>query len=108
MLLGFFSASNPDEIRRNARDVYLQHYGKVRAAVSKERLLEYQLGSGWGPLCEFLGKDVPEEEFPWVNEAAALKEKIGAIKKEKFLAGAKMIAPVLAIAVAAVTYWYRR
>ncbi|KAJ9666163.1 hypothetical protein H2201_003842 [Coniosporium apollinis] len=107
MLLGFFGASNPDEIRRKAREVYVQHYRKVRAAVPKERLLEYQLGSGWGPLCEFLGKDEPEEEFPWVNEAAALKEKIDAIKKEKFLAGAKMIAPVLAVTVAAFICWYR-
>jgi len=63
MLQGFFAAATPDEIRRKARDVYMQQYDRVRAAVPAERLLEYELGSGWGPLCEFLGMPEPEEEF---------------------------------------------
>jgi len=108
MLLGFFGAATPDEIRRKARDVYVRHYERVRAKVPKEKLLEYELGSGWGPLCGFLGVQVPGEQFPWVNEAAALKDKIDQIKREKFRAGAGMIAPVLVGAIAVGAYWYVR
>lgn len=43
--------------------------------------MEFELGSGWGPLCEFLGKDVPDTPFPWINETAALHEKIGIISR---------------------------
>jgi hypothetical protein len=43
----------------------------VRKTVPKERLLEVELGSGWEPLCKFLGKRIPDQPFPHVNEAAA-------------------------------------
>lgn len=29
---------------------------------------------GWGPLCKFLGKPVPETEFPHKNKGASLLE----------------------------------
>jgi hypothetical protein len=48
----------------------------MRRLVPRERLLEYKLGSGWKPLCDFLGKEVPEEEFPNINDVAALKSKV--------------------------------
>ena len=44
----------------------------VRKLVPKERLLEYRIEEGWGPLCEFLGEDVAMlngEEFPKGNSA---------------------------------------
>ncbi|KAI4136802.1 MAG: hypothetical protein L6R39_007606 [Caloplaca ligustica] len=43
---------------------YNAHYDHVRRAVPKERLLEYDVKEGWEPLCRFLGKEVPAEEFP--------------------------------------------
>ena len=27
----------------------------------------YNVKQGWEPLCEFLGCEVPQESFPWVN-----------------------------------------
>ncbi|KAJ7855678.1 hypothetical protein B0H13DRAFT_1488298, partial [Mycena leptocephala] len=39
-------------------------------------LLEYKLESGWDPLCQILGKEVPDVPFPRINEAAALKSKM--------------------------------
>jgi hypothetical protein len=45
-------------------------------AVPKERLLEYELGSGWDPLCAFLGKEVPDVLFPRANESAIMQEKV--------------------------------
>lgn len=34
----------------------------------RERLLEYEVKEGWEPLCRFLGKEVPGEAFPNVND----------------------------------------
>ncbi|PHH82159.1 hypothetical protein CDD83_3339 [Cordyceps sp. RAO-2017] len=39
------------------------------------KVLVWKAEDGWGPLCEFLGKDVPRDEpFPWVNDAATMKK----------------------------------
>ncbi|KAF2469561.1 uncharacterized protein BDR25DRAFT_288466 [Lindgomyces ingoldianus] len=43
-------------------------YESIRKAVPKERLLEFDVKNGWQPLCEFLGKGVPREDFPHVND----------------------------------------
>ncbi|KAJ3471839.1 hypothetical protein MRS44_001938 [Fusarium solani] len=45
------------------------HYSMVRGMVPKERLLEWSVEDGWEPLCEFLGKPVPDEPFPHENAA---------------------------------------
>lgn len=71
ILYGAFGAQNVAEIRARARITYKEYYARVREAVPPERRLEYKLGDGWEPLCQFLGKDVPDVEFPWVNEAEA-------------------------------------
>lgn len=51
-----------------------RHYEEHNELVKREckrldrQLLVYEAKDGWGPLCEFLGKEVPEEPFP--REAA--------------------------------------
>lgn len=47
--------------------VYERHNAEVRATIPPERLLEYQSGQGWGPLCDFLGVPVPAAAYPKVN-----------------------------------------
>lgn len=47
--------------------VYERHNAKVRATIPADRLLEYQAGQGWEPLCAFLGLPVPEAPYPKVN-----------------------------------------
>lgn len=46
-------ADGLEGIKKNAKAVYRTHYADVRAAVPRERLLNYELGSGWvsGPRC---------------------------------------------------------
>ncbi len=46
---------------------YRQYCDEVRGSISKERLLDYEVSQGWGPLCEFLGYSVPDEPFPRRN-----------------------------------------
>lgn len=60
-------------IRRNGKWVYREHCAMVRGLVPEHRLLEWSVEDGWGPLCEFLDKDVPKEVFPRTNDAVGFK-----------------------------------
>lgn len=38
------------------------------------KVLVWRAEDGWGPLCKFLGKEVPKDEpFPWVNDAETME-----------------------------------
>lgn len=39
----------------------------IRGLVPKDRLLEWYIEDGWEPLCQFLGKPIPDVEFPHAN-----------------------------------------
>ena len=69
MEYGMFKCHDKASFNTNARETYQKHYEMVRRMIPKERLLEYELGSGWEPLCKFLGKRIPDESFPWKNES---------------------------------------
>lgn len=45
------------------------HEAAVRSAFGPDRLLEYRVGEGWGPLCKFLGVESPDAPFPRVNDS---------------------------------------
>ncbi|KAJ7606804.1 P-loop containing nucleoside triphosphate hydrolase protein [Roridomyces roridus] len=75
-----FGANSLEKAKEVARERYRAHYAEIRRVTPKERLLEYELGSGWEPLCKFLGKPVPDVPFPRLNEAETLKEKIGILR----------------------------
>lgn len=53
--------------RAHAIDVFNRHTQTVRDRVPAEKLLVYEVGSGWAPLCAFLHRDVPETDYPHVN-----------------------------------------
>lgn len=63
------------------------HTAHVRNLMPPGYLLEFHPKDGWEPLCKFLGKDVPNRPFPYVNKGrnAANIIKIGimvwAVKK---------------------------
>ena len=61
---------------RYAKRVYERHNAAVKAAIPAERLLVYEVKDGWGPLCAFLGKPVPDTPFPKVNDTAEFKRRI--------------------------------
>lgn len=48
---------------------YARHNAEVAAAVPEDRLLVFRVEDGWEPLCEFLGRPVPDTPFPHHNEA---------------------------------------
>jgi hypothetical protein len=53
-----------------AQDVMRQHNEQVMALVPPKRLLVYKVTEGWEPLCDFLGKPIPTEPFPYTNKRA--------------------------------------
>lgn len=79
--------------KARSRDEYMKHYALVRSLVGEGRLLEFRLQDGWEPLCEFLGKPVPAEKFPHLNDSVANTQAF----KEMILKGFKNIARNVAI-----------
>jgi hypothetical protein len=71
---GWFRADTLEGAMANALGLYREHNETIRRMVPPERLLEFRLADGWAPLCEFLGKEVPDVPFPRVNEAAQFQE----------------------------------
>lgn len=69
-ILSHWGAGDPND-RLALRHSYIMHYAHVRRVVLQSRLLEFEAGDGWVPLCAFLGKEVPQEEYPRVNDAKA-------------------------------------
>jgi hypothetical protein len=44
-----------------------------------EQQLEWKIEDGWGPLCDFLGKNVPKDTpFPRANDANGFKKRVEA------------------------------
>jgi hypothetical protein len=59
--------------REGAVAAYERHNESVRRAVAPKRLLEWQPGDGWAPLCMALGMPIPKIEFPHMNSAKDVK-----------------------------------
>ncbi len=54
------------------------HNDAVKAAIPPGQLLVYQVKEGWGPLCEYLGVQAPDEPFPRSNDRAEFWELVKA------------------------------
>jgi hypothetical protein len=54
----------------HAKRVFEEHNQAVIDAIPASRLLVYQPGDGWEPICRFLGVPVPDEDFPHLNDTA--------------------------------------
>lgn len=67
---------------RNTGAIFYQGYNdEIKRLVPADRLLVMNLKEGWGPLCDFLGKDVPNEPFPRINERAVIQKNIGWLRE---------------------------
>jgi hypothetical protein len=67
-------------------DYFRRHTAAVVAAIPKERLLVYEVGQGWEPLCAFLDLPVPSTPFPHVNTRADFEAMVAGMK-QMFAAG---------------------
>ena len=60
-----------------ARWMWERHHEYVRRVVPTERLCMYDVREGWGPLCSFLGVEVPEVDFPHEFSGGSVKQWAG-------------------------------
>lgn len=60
--------------RAHAVRVYKEHIAAVTHAIAPERLLVYEVGSGWDPLCKFLRCPLPDVAYPNTNSSAEFQE----------------------------------
>ncbi|KAI0128612.1 hypothetical protein BJ170DRAFT_336573 [Xylariales sp. AK1849] len=67
-----------DDFPSHGRAAYLCQTAVVREAVKARKFLEYETGSGWGPLCEFLSLEVPDAPYPrnddWLEYKKGVEE----------------------------------
>ncbi|KAK0614318.1 hypothetical protein B0T14DRAFT_437605 [Immersiella caudata] len=99
-------AKSKEEVHARIRDAYREHYAEVREAAKPGQLLEFRLGDGWEPLCEFLGKPAPDVPFPQKNERAEFVE-MQAAGKVLMIATAKrrLFLGILVLAIGVTTLW---
>ena len=62
--------------RDAAIKIFEEHNDRVRREIPADRLLVFEVGQGWEPLCSFLGVPVPETPFPRLNDTAAFHENL--------------------------------
>lgn len=70
-----FELGNPSA----AMEAYETHNRKVRESIDPGRLIEWQPGDGWGPLCKALSVPEPDEPFPHVNTTEMFLQRIADI-----------------------------
>jgi hypothetical protein len=75
---GTFDGRFEDKV--HAIEVFGRHNAEVQRRVPQDRLLVYDVKAGWGPLCEFLGVQEPEEPFPRTNDAAEMQRRLRGVK----------------------------
>jgi hypothetical protein len=60
-----------------AMAAYERHNAEVRAGVPADRLIDWQPGDGWEPICAALGVLVPDDPFPHTNTTQEFRLRAG-------------------------------
>lgn len=68
--------------RAHAIAIYEKNNADVQAAFPRDRLLTYNLGDGWEPLCRFLGKQTPDTPFPRSNSTEEFNSLIAKMSED--------------------------
>ena len=64
-------------------DHFRRHSEAVIQAIPPERLLVYEAGQGWGPLCAFLGVPIPDAPYPSENSRAEFIARVTAAQAQR-------------------------
>ncbi len=74
------------ENKAHAIETFEQNIETVKQLVPPERLLVYEVGEGWEPLCRFLAVPAPTDKpFPHANTKAEFDQMIRGRKQIAFL-----------------------
>ena len=64
---------NYDLSRDNMLRCYQAHVEEVKRECPPDKLFIFDVKDGWGPLCAFLGKPVPDVPYPNVNDSKSFQ-----------------------------------
>jgi len=78
--------------RAFAEKTFEEYNERVKREVPAEKLLVFDVKEGWGPLCKFLGVEVPNKPFPHVNDTHEFK---GHIRRLRIMAFFTFLIPLL-------------
>ncbi|MFC7585126.1 sulfotransferase family protein [Nonomuraea antimicrobica] len=70
------SLDEPMPGESHAVEVFLRHTADVTGALPADRILTYEAGQGWEPLCDFLGVPVPDEPYPRLNDRQSAQDRL--------------------------------
>jgi hypothetical protein len=56
--------------------VFVDHIEAVKTHVPVDQLLIFEVKEGWQPLCQFLGCQVPDAEFPNLNDTNEFNRRV--------------------------------
>ena len=91
MQQGWTRSESPNDVVKNLRSAYIRHNKYVRENVPSGQLLDFQITGGWEPLCQFLGKEVPNLPFPHVNDSSEYKARSKRLGHKIMKAAAKKV-----------------
>ena len=87
------------------RELWERHMVDLKRVVPKEKLIFFDVKEGWEPLCKVLGKDVPDVEFPRINDGQAIED----LTKSFIVKGlVRWGVAILTVAVGAGSIWYTK
>ena len=69
------------EDRSFAIGVFERHIEEVKKTIPAERLLVYEVKDGWEPLCGFVGRSVPDFDFPHVNSRDEFRSRVSEVSR---------------------------
>jgi len=76
MITKFWTEFWEGDFEKNGKRIFKEYYQMIRDTVPQENLLEYKMGEGWKPLCDFLDVPVPEgKKFPRTNDTDGFVER---------------------------------
>ena len=70
------NVSASEASKKQCMDSYKRHNERVQEVIPADRLLVFNFSDGWAPLAHFLGKPIPDAEFPHVDLPGLFYEKI--------------------------------
>jgi hypothetical protein len=68
----------PDD-RAHVIQCYEKHNEAVRDEVPADRLILFEVGAGWRPLCDGLGLPIPDEPYPRTNSTQEFRERMSVL-----------------------------
>lgn len=78
--------------QENCIGLFNKHSETVQNECPKNKLLIFEVSQGWEPLCKFLGKPIPNQPFPNVNDTPQFQANIEEVNRIgwaiTFIAGA--------------------